>query len=282
NLKVKDNFSGFGDNSGSVSYEKTNPVIGATWKITPAVNVYANYGKGFETPTFIEAAYNSATSGATPNLTLKPSTSENFEIGSKAFIGDNTQANITLFLVKTSDEIVASSTDAANRSIFANANKTVRKGVELSIDSNFENNISTYFSYTLLNAKFDSDFIGANGLILDGNRIPGTYNSQIYGEIAWKYDPLGFNVAFEGRHNSKVYVNDLNSDNAPSSTIFNLRTGFEQNISNWNFKEYLRIENMFDKEYVGSVRVNDYGNQRYFEPAADRNYLLGLSAAYKF
>ncbi|HEY0562325.1 MAG TPA: TonB-dependent receptor [Methylophilus sp.] len=282
NLKVNDNFAGFGDNSGSVSYEKTNPVIGATWKITPAVNVYANYGKGFETPTFIEAAYNAATSGATPNLSLKPSTSENFEVGTKAFLTDNTQANLTLFLVKTQDEIVASATDAANRSIFANANKTVRKGIELSIDSNFDHNISTYFSYTLLNAKFDSDFTGANGTILSGNRIPGTYNSQIYGEIAWKHAPIGFYAALEGRHNSKVYVNDLNNDTAPSYTVFNLRAGFEQNIAQWNFKEYIRVENMFDKEYIGSVRVNDYGNQRYFEPGADRNYLLGLSAAYIF
>jgi iron complex outermembrane recepter protein len=283
NLKVKDNFiAGFGDNSGSVSYEKSTPVIGATWKVTPKVNFYANYGKGFETPTFIEAAYNSTTSGATPNLSLKPSTSENFEIGSKAFVTDNTLANITIFLVKTNDEIIASSTDVANRSVFANANKTVRKGIEFSLDSDFANNISTYFSYTLLNAKFDSDFTGANGTIESGNRIPGTYNSQIYAEVAWRYDPLGFQTAFEGRHNSKVYVNDLNNDSAPSYTVFNLRAGFEQNTANWNFKEYLRIENMFDKEYIGSVRVNDYGNQRYFEPGADRNYLLGLSAAYKF
>lgn len=283
NLKVKDNFiAGFGDNSGAVSYEKTTPVIGATWKVTPAVNLYANYGKGFETPTFIEAAYNSTTSGATPNLSLKPSTSENFEIGSKAFITDNTQANITVFLVKTNDEIVTLSTDVANRSVFANANKTVRKGIEFSLDSKFDNNISTYFSYTLLNAKFDSDFTGVNGTINSGNRIPGTYNSQIYAEIAWQYEPLGFHTAFEGRHNSKVYVNDLNNDSAPSYTVFNLRAGFEQNLANWHFKEYLRVENMFDKEYIGSVRVNDYGNQRYFEPGADKNYLLGLSAAYKF
>ena len=38
---------------------------------------------------------------------------------------------------------------------------------------------------------------------------------------------------------------------------------------------------MFDREYIGSVRIND-GNARFFEPAADRNYLLGLSASYKF
>lgn len=96
-----------------------------------------------------------------------------------------------------------------------------------------------------------------------------------------KYAPLGFSTAFEGRHNSKVYVNDINADTAPSYTIFNVRAGFEQNLNNWHFSEYLRVENMFDKDYIGSVRVGDT-NQRFFETAAGRNFLLGLNASYRF
>jgi len=281
-LKVKDRLTTvFGDNSGSVDYQKTTPVIGAVWKINPALNLYANYGQGFETPTFIEAAYNATTAGATPNLNLKPSESRNFEVGAKAFLADNTQVTLNVFKIDTDDEIVILQTSAANRSVYANANKTKRTGAELSVDSQFANNLSTYFSYSLLNAKFDSDFAGASGLVAAGNRIPGTYRSQIYGEVAWKYAPIGFNTALEGRHNSKVYVNDLNADTASSYTIFNVRAGFEQTINNWKLKEYVRVENMFDKEYIGSVRVND-GNSRFFEPAADRNYLLGLSASYQF
>jgi iron complex outermembrane receptor protein len=88
-------------------------------------------------------------------------------------------------------------------------------------------------------------------------------------------------ILWKGRHNSKVYVDDRNTDTASSYTIFNLRAGFEQELANWRFKEYIRVENMFDKEYVGSVRIND-GNRLFFETGADRNYLLGLSAEYKF
>ncbi len=282
NLEVKDNFiAGFGDNSGSVSYNKTNPVIGAVWKVNPALNVYTNYGRGFETPTFIEAAYNSTTSGATPNLNLKPSTSENFEVGTKAYLTDNTKANLTLFYIKTNDEIVVSQIDFANRSIFTNANKSIRKGAEASLESTFANNISTYFAYTLLDAKFDSAFNSANGLIESGNRIPGTYSNQIYGEVSWRYAPLGFYTALEARYNSKVYVNDRNTDSASSYTIYNIRAGFQQTLNNWVFKEFLRLENLTDKEYIGSVRIND-ANSRFFEPSAERNYLLGLSAHYKF
>lgn len=282
-LEVNDDLPLNGNNSGSVEYQKTTPVLGAVWKVSPTFNLYANFGKGFETPTFIEAAFNSVAAGvaSTPNLSLRPSESRNVELGAKAFVGDNTQVNLNLFRITTKDEIVTNQT-IAGRSTFTNANDTKRTGAELTADSNFSNGLSTFFSYSLLNAKFDSDFTPTGGaLIPSGNRIPGTYRSQIYGELAWKYQPLGFNVALEGRHNSKVYVNDRNTYTAPSYTIFNLRAGFEQNLANWSFREYLRIENMFDKEYIGSVRVND-GNELFFEPGADRNYLLGLSASYKF
>jgi iron complex outermembrane receptor protein len=266
------------DNGGSVEYQKTTPVIGAVWKVTPIFNLYANYGKGFETPSFIEAAYNTTGANATPNLSLRPSESRNFEIGAKSFIGDNTQANLNLFKISTKDELIVSSS-LNGRSVYTNANDTSRTGAELSIDSKFAHNISTYFSYSLLNAKFDSDF----GAIKSGSKIPGTYKTQLYGEVAWKYAPLGFSTAFEGRHNSKVYSNDTNTDDgvAPSYTIFNIRAGLEQNLSNWNFKEFVRLENIFDKDYIGSVRIND-GNSRFFEPASGRTYLLGLNANYKF
>jgi iron complex outermembrane recepter protein len=292
-LEVKDNFitagpPGQGNNSGSVEYQKTTPVIGLVWKATEALNFYANFGKGFETPTFIEAAFDNVTGGVAsqPNLSLKAAESRNIELGAKAFVTDNIQANVTVFKVDTKNEIVTRQT-VAGRSSFQNAGDTKRTGIEASIDATFDNNLSAFASYTLLNAKFEDSFVtvinaaGATGPVNSGNRIPGTYKSQIYAEIAWKYPELGFFSALEGRHNSQVYVNDINTDKAPSYTIFNLRAGFEQNLAHWSFKEYLRVENMFDKEYIGSVRVND-GNALFFEPGADRNYLLGLSAAYKF
>lgn len=288
-LEVKDRLlTSNGDNSGSVEYQKTTPVIGTLWKATDALNFYANFGKGFETPTFIEAAFDNVNTNvdSKPNLALKASESNNIEVGAKAFITDNIRANITLFKIDTDDEIVTRQT-VSGRSSYQNAGKTQRKGIEASIEATLDNNMTAYASYTLLDAKFEDPFTtvitagGATGRVLKGNRIPGTYKSQIYGEVAWKYPALGFFSALEGRYNSEVYVNDINTDKAPSYTIFNIRAGFEQKLTNWRFKEYVRIENITDKEYIGSVRVND-GNALFFEPAAGRNYLLGLSAQYKF
>lgn len=273
--------NGSGDNSGGVSYRKTTPVIGAVWKLNPAFSLYANYGTGFETPTFIEVAFANPANTSTPNLRLKPSESRNFEVGAKAFLSDNTRANLSLFKITTDDEIVLDN-NVNGIATYANANKTSRNGAELSIESQLPHNVTLYGAYTLLNAKFDSDFTTASGnTITAGNVIPGTYHTQIYAEAAWKHVASGFRTAIEARHNSKAYVNDTNTDSAPSYTIFNLRAGFEQKLQNWRFSQYLRVENIFDKNYIGSVRVND-GNARFFEPAAGTNWLLGLNATYRF
>lgn len=261
-----------GNGTGSVNHEKTTPVVGAVWKVTPALNLYANYGKGFETPTLVEIAF-SDTSGNGPNLALKPSESDNYEIGAKAFVTDNAMVNLTLFRTNTEDEIVAAGS-AGGRTVFRNAGRTSRKGVELSVNALLPHNFAFNGAYTLLDAEFESDASA-------GNKIPGTYRNQIYGELVWKHAPSGFHAAFEGRYNSKVYVDDANSDAAPSYTIFNLRSGFQQAYRGWTFDEFVRLENMFDKEYIGSIRVNDT-NARFFEPAPGHTWLMGVSAGYQF
>lgn len=274
-----------GQKSGGLHFSKTTYVSGVTWKGNPAFNVYANYGKGFETPTLVEIAYKNNPAGQAvatlgPNLDIKPSTSDNYEMGIKSFIANNTSLNIAIFRSKTNNEIVIDNTLNGNTS-YKNAGLTFRQGLEASIDAQLENNFRLYGAYTYLDAKFDSAYSSNDNQTNPGNRIPGTYRQQIYGELAWKYPTLNFNTAFEGRYNSKVFVNDTNTDFADSYTVFNLRAGFNQDVSNWKFSEYLRVENIFDKEYIGSVKIND-SNSRFFEASPTRNYLMGLNATYKF
>jgi iron complex outermembrane receptor protein len=250
NLIVKDRFAtgtgNNGDNIGGVEYDKTTPVISANWKVNPALNLYANYGEGFETPTFIEAAYTNngaAISNIKPNLSLKPSEIKNYEIGANAFLNDNTSLNVTAFRTDTNNELVVSNVDSFNRAFYTNVNQTHRQGLELSVDSQLQNNFSLYGAYTYLDSKFDSAYTNTSVPPVDivvGNVIPGTYREQLCVEVAWKAPSIGFSTAFEGRYNCKVYVND---DAAPSYTIFNVRAGFKQDINQWRFSEYMRVEN---------------------------------------
>jgi iron complex outermembrane receptor protein len=277
--------SNINTNSGNLKFDKTVPVAGIIWKATPNLNLYANYGKGFETPVLLELQNTAnpttgAGTSAGPNLALKPSVSDNYEMGAKAFIGANTKVTAAVFQTNTTNEIV----NVANGTfpVYNNAGKTSRKGFEATLDSALPYNFNIYGAYTYLDAKFDSDFTPVAGtLVAAGNRMPGSYKSQAFGELAWKYPAFGFTAAVNGKYYSDVMVNDTNLDKADSYTIFGARAGFTQDIKGWKISEYGRVDNITNNDYIASVRINDT-NSRAFEPGLPRNYTLGLSASYSF
>jgi len=86
----------------------------------------------------------------------------------------------------------------------------------------------------------------------------------------------------EARANSQTFVAFKSAyGKADGYGLIAWRGGFTQKLANWKLNEFLRIDNLFDKEYAGSVRVADL-NSSYFEPAPGRTWLLGLNASYNF
>jgi iron complex outermembrane receptor protein len=119
-------------------------------------------------------------------------------------------------------------------------------------------------------------------VIASGAEIPGTYRQTLFGELSWKHQPSGFSTALEVKANSRTNVAFKSSyGQAAGYAVASWRGGFAQKAGAWSFGEFLRIENLLDKEYVGSVRVADL-NGSYYESAPGSNWLLGLNASYKF
>jgi iron complex outermembrane receptor protein len=292
NFNIQDNLnpSGSNSNSGSVSYSKTTPSLGVIFHATPAINIYANAGKGFETPTFAEIAYSLNSNGtvntAKSTLSLKPAESTTYEIGTKVFIADNSRLNVALFTTRVSNEIAAAN-NLGGKVAYQNITETEREGLEVSLDTNWTNSLKTYISYTYLDATVSQNYSkkisGTSQAINSGNQIPGISKNSLYGEIQWSYEPIGFSTAFEANWRSKYYATDLNDTSglAKSFVAANIHAGFHQEINSWGLAEFVRVNNIFDRDYVGSVIVND-ANSRFFEPAPGRNWLIGANASYQF
>lgn len=274
------------DDSGSVTHRNTSPAAGVLFRLTPVLNLYANFGKGFETPTFNELFYKpDGTTGL--NLSLKPSRSRNFEAGIKAFAGARTRINLAVFKIETTNEIVVAGS-TGGRTTFKNAGKTERQGAELTVDSALGRGFDAYFSAAYLDASFQDAFTTCVGApcsavtVPAGRQLPGVPRRTLYGEISWKHTPSGSSTALEARYHDKVHVHDLNSDApAGSYSVVNWRAGFEQKHGTWRLSEFFRVDNLFDRKYIGSVIVGDT-NQRYYEPAPQRNFLIGVSAGLSF
>lgn len=279
--------AGNGDDSGSARHSATTPVLGAVWHASDALNVYAALGRGFETPTFNELAYRPNNQPGL-NFGLQPATSKQWEIGVKAEPVTDWRLNAALFQARTEDEIAVLS-NTGGRSVFQNVGETRRRGAELALEGRWAQVWSTYAALTWLDATYSNSFLtcvgtpcpAPNTTVPAGNRIPGVPRFTAYAEVAWKHKPWGLETALELRHVGDLPVNDLNTDFASAATVFNFRVSARQDWNRWTFREFLRLDNLADKNYVGSVIVNE-GNQRYFEPAPGRTWLVGVNALYAF
>ena len=268
------------DDGGSASYSAVNPVLGTVWRLSDEVNLYAHIGRGFETPTFSELAYRPGGQSGL-NYALNASRSRQAEIGAKFRLSPSQRFDVAVFDIRTDDEIAVDS-NVGGRSTFRNVGATQRRGLESSYRQLFTPAWSTLVALTWIDAKFRDGYTGASGDVTSGDKLPGVPGRQLYAELAWMPDrergPFG---AVELIHAGRIYVNDVNSDAAASATIGNLRAGWRFPFGDWQLTTLARLDNLTDRKYFGSVIVND-GNQRFFEPAPGRNWLLGVQLSYRF
>ncbi|EXI38034.1 tonB dependent receptor family protein [Acinetobacter baumannii 846928] len=294
--KSEDNYLSNGDDSGKTDYDKVLPSVALSWQILPELMAYVSYAKGFETPTFTEMAYRpDGQSGF--NFDLTASTSDTYETGLKSQnqLGDFTLA---VFQTKTKDDIVSAG-NSNGRSTFRNADKTLREGVEFAWNKKLWRDLTATASYTYLDATFDANVpekLDKKGKVLasaisSGNAIPGIAKNQVYASLAWQ-PSHGLYGGVDVQYMDKVYVNDTNSDAAPSYSVTSANIGYAWVVNDWKIISFARVDNLFDKNYAGSVIVNDSTQikvngqmvpaKRYFEPADGRNWSAGLRVIKQF
>ncbi|HCA5348258.1 TonB-dependent receptor [Acinetobacter baumannii] len=294
--KSEDNYLSNGDDSGKTDYDKVLPSVALSWQILPELMAYVSYAKGFETPTFTEMAYRpDGQSGF--NFDLTASTSDTYETGLKSQnqLGDFTLA---VFQTKTKDDIVSAG-NSNGRSTFRNADKTLREGVEFAWNKKLWRDLTATASYAYLDATFDANVpekLDKKGKVLasaisSGNAIPGIAKNQAYVSLAWQ-PSHGLYGGVDVQYMDKVYVNDTNSDAAPSYSVTSANIGYAWVVNDWKIISFARVDNLFDKNYAGSVIVNDSTQikvngqmvpaKRYFEPADGRNWSAGLSVIKQF
>ncbi len=272
-----------GNGSGSVRYSAINPVLGLTYHVTDNLNLYANYGKGFETPTLSEVAYRD---GSTPGTTLaqfnpalNASTSQHYELGAKWAPSPRSRLDFTLYQINSVDEVVVSAS-SDGRTSFKNAPSTSRTGVELSGSTL----LSPRIRATLAASWIDATFSQAYNNVAAGNKLPGIPQRFVFSELLWSSQTLvavktrtslGTRAGLELTSAGRMFANDVNTAPVDGYTTLNAKLSQGWAVGSALLTAYGRIDNLTDKRYVGSVIVNQ-AFSRFYEPAPGRNWTLGL------
>lgn len=279
----EDHFLSDGDGSGATSFTATKPVLGLTYHANDSLNLYANFGQGFETPTLAEVAYSGAGTPAF-NTTVNASDSRHYELGAKWAPNAQSRLDFTLFRINTTDEIVVSSSSGGN-STFKNAPGTTRTGWELAGSTLLGPHVRATLSASGIDAQFSQAYTSSTGNVAAGNKLPGIPQQFLFSELLWsnramdtagKQARLGSRAGVELTHAGKLYANDTNADFADGYTTLNLKASHGWAVGAGNLTAYARIDNLTDRRYVGSVIVNQAAKQ-FYEPAPGRTWTLGLN-----
>ncbi len=265
---VTDRFLADGfDDSGTLDFSETSPMIGINVALTDTLNVYANYSTAFETPTTTELANPDDSGGF--NQALSAQDADNFEVGIRGSIGSHSLFEVALFDMEVDDELLPNGENAAGRDIFTNAGSSSRTGIEFSLMSEPTERLRTTLSYTWSDFEFDE--FGA----FSGNDIPGIADTILFAEVTYSH-PRGWFASLDARRIGEQYANNANSVRVDSYTVANLRLGAEFERGSTRFAPFVGINNLTDESWFADIRINAFGG-RYFEPAPDRNIYAGIS-----
>lgn len=271
---VEDKFIVIGnpDDSGARNYREDSFAIGGNYAITSAWELFVSSGRGYETPTLTEMAYKTGATGL--NTELEAANNRQQEWGIGFHPAENFELTLTQFFIDTENEIVVDQS-LNGRTSYRNAAETEREGIELLSRYAVNSHLRMQLSLQSLDAIYSAGQ-------WRGNQLPGVAGEQYQLGVQWlpfANDVLQLDLGAQQR--SRIYSADNNQVYAPDYTTFDASVRGAYVVQSLQFDWWLKVANITDENYVGSVIVNQ-ANGRAFEPALGRNVSAGIKLTHQF
>ena len=164
-------------------------MIGLSWAVKEAINLYANMSRSFDPPSTTELANPDGPTGFNQNL--ESQTATNYEIGMKGLVTTRLRYELALFHIDVQDEIVPFELEGSGQSFFENAGSSTRDGIEASLSMELAPGLTGTATYTWSDFVFD-EFVGLDGEDYDGNRIPGVPEQLFNLNLSWSHPSAWF------------------------------------------------------------------------------------------
>jgi iron complex outermembrane receptor protein len=260
------------DDSGEEGQTAINPLVGITWRVRPAMSLYATMNTAFETPTITELT-TQADGSAGLNAALSPQRTRTLEAGVRGVVGTRTWVDVAVFDARSTDELVPFDVpNAPGRRAFRNAGRTMRRGLEASARVQL-GATEAGVAATAARYRFLTYAVGPN--VFDGNTVPGSPARQLQGWITSRRGT--WFATLDAAAASAVVVNDANTEQAPGWHALGVRVGSDGLVLRdaWRAAPVVGVENLLDARYASAVLVNATRG-RFYEPAMPRTLFAGL------
>ena len=278
----------------SKSFEQVTPKLGATYKLSANHTVYANVGGGVEAPAGNEtdpASTFGQDSIFAINPLLDPIRSTTVELGTKHLHEMDAgwirtlSYDVAIYNIGVRNEIVP----YRGGRFYFTAGKAQRRGIESQVTATSNSGTNLTAAITLSHNEYTEYRVDSVHYALSKQgRFADYSGNQIVGVpariVALRAAQSGFEV--ELQHTSKYFIDDANTVEAPAYTL--VHAGVSTNGPIW-FGRYgviasVRVENVFDRKYVGSAFLNPdvvNGVPVAFEPGLPRHLVLSGSFTFR-
>jgi iron complex outermembrane receptor protein len=293
----------------SNQFQRFNPVIGATYKISPNVTAYAGYSEANRAPTPLELGCSDPAhpcmidSFLIADPPLKQVVSRTIEAGLRGSFGaandkERVSWGLGIFHTGNTDDILnVASADVPMFGFFQNAGKTLRQGIEAKASYRHDR-WTTYANYTFVDATYRSAITlsspnnpvadPATGTIqvLPGDHIPGipAHRFKAGAEYSvtdrWK---IGADLNVVG---SQYLIHDDSNQNpkVPAYWVVNLHGSYQVNKT---VELFGLVNNVFNRHYdtagtffdTGGFNSATFGNPNFLALNDPRTFLPGMPIA---
>lgn len=252
-----------------------SPRVAISKIINDNYSLHFSLSNGFSPPTTTEVRTNEG--GL--NTALQGENGTNYELNFRGLLAKSLSFDLALFRFQL-DDAITSFTDFQGVQLFRNSGEVSQRGLELQLKNNWIENttgtitsLSSGISYTYHDFEFEN-YVDS-GDDFSGNALPGTaphvvnlrtdliLRNGVYANVTYHYSDA-------------IPLNDENTFFSRPYNLVNLRAGFNGKFSDkTNFEFYFGVDNLFDVDYSLGNDLNAFG-RRYFQPAPEINYYIGL------
>lgn len=251
--------AGDGRRSIDKSYTLPAPKIGASYRLSDTMSLFAVAAQAHQVPSESEISSN-------PDLDSAKST--NYEIGVKGR-GARYAWDLSVYVNPVKDEIITVVQNT--QSVYMNAGKTDKKGLEFSgnlkLTDNFD--VGAGYAYSRYQYAEFTEKVGTSNIDRSGNWLPYVPRHQYGVFAAWRH-PSGVRARIESNSWGSYYLDNANSEKYEGyDWVTNLMVGYEKGPHLVAFN----VDNVFDEHYAVEVKKDTSGSVSY-SAASPRTYLL--------
>jgi iron complex outermembrane receptor protein len=251
------------------------PKLALSYLINPNFVFRGIVSRGYSTPTSAEVR----ASDQKINTDLQAEYGWNYELGLRARTPfERVYFDASVFYYQLKNAIVRR-TNANDQDYYVNAGGTDQKGLELELNaqiiqeqSGLIKNLNFRSSLSWYNFIFSDYKIGSNNF--SGNRLTGVPKLTLNNQLNFDFKKQFF-LFVNYQFNGKTSLNDAATAYADCYHLIMLKAAKNLSIGKDKLNIYVGIDNLLNEDYSLGNDLNAFGS-RYFNPAAKRNYFVGL------